>query len=430
MTASSFLSPAAGVLTQPILAHTLGVAGRGELTAAMAPHLLAVAVATLGLPDALTYYLAKYPSITRRALLWTVPLCAALSVLCVLATLLTLPFLSTGDRELATLILVGVSLTLPALVVGVLQGAAAGRQMWTAIAAERVVSVVLRVIVLVVLLLTGRLSVLAALLVLTLAPIAAGAVFWRLLLSPPPDPLEQPLPGPTVRLLISYGNRVWLGSIASMLVSRLDQMLMAPLSSIEDTGLYSVANTISDVPLLVALAIAGALFGINSMERDAAKVMLTSRLTLLVNILGCVLIAATLPWWIRPLFGSDFGGAVVPTFMLIASAIICIPGLMAATSMGAWGRPGLRSLGLLVTLVVNVTALVLFVPALGVVGGCWTNIITNAVLTGFMTIAASRVMNVRSRDFWLIRRSDVARVWAETVRLKSLIRRAAAGANT
>ncbi len=422
MTVSSFLTPAAGVVTQPILAQALGVTGRGELAASIAPHLLAVAVATLGLPDALSYYLAKYPSITRRALLWSIPLCALLSMACMLTTFATLPFLSSGDPRLANLILVGVSLTLPALVVGVLQGAAIGRQMWGTVAAERLVSVVLRVIVFIALLVLGKLTVLAALLVLVLAPIAAAVVYWRLLLPPPHDPVEPQLPGPTLRLLISYGNRVWLGSIASMLLSRMDQLLMAPLSSVDDVGLYSVAMTISDLPLVVALAIAGALFGINSKQLDPASAVLTTRLTLLVSGVGCVVLGVTLPWWIGPLFGSEFSGAAMPTLLLLLSSVICIPGVLAATSIGAWGRPGLRSVGLTITLVVNVGLFVALVPSLGVLGACWTNILTNFFLTVYMTIVASRVMQVPVWDFVAIRWNDVVQIWNETTRLILRIR--------
>lgn len=295
--------------------------------------------------------------------------------------------------------------------------------MWTAVAAERLVNVVLRVILFVTLLLLGELTVLTALLVSTLAPLAASVVYWRLFLPLPPGPAEDLPPGRTVRLLTSYGNRVWLGSIASMLVSRLDQVLMAPLSSVEDVGLYTVAITISDLPVVVALAIAGALFGVNSKERDPRSLVLTSRLTLLVNGTGCVVLGATLPWWITPLFGEEFDAAVVPTVMLLVSAVICMPGLMAATSVGAWGRPGLRSAGLALALAVNVGVFVVLVPRMGVIGACWTNIITNAVLTGYMLITASRLMQVRVRDFVVVRASDVEQVWTETCRVVSRLGR-------
>ena len=105
VTVSSFLVPAAGLLTQPILARALGAGGRGELTAAMAPSALALAIATLGLPEALTFYLAKHPRLTRPALLWATLVASCLGVLCLVAAYLAVPFLSAGYASLGRLIL-------------------------------------------------------------------------------------------------------------------------------------------------------------------------------------------------------------------------------------------------------------------------------------------------------------------------------------
>ena len=422
MTASSFLAPAAGVLTQPILAQALGVDGRGELAAALAPAILAVSVATLGLPDALTFYLAKHPSITRRAMLGTTVVTVGIGVLCLLVTVGALPFLSTGDTTLGNLILLAMALTVPALVIGVLRGAATGRQMWNEIAWERVLNMVLRIGAFVVLLVIGQLTVMTAVLVSCLSPIIAGLAYWRLLLKPPYDEEEVPLPDGMVRTLLSFGSRVWFGAVASMLLARIGQILMAPLSSVAELGLYSVASTISDLPLIVAIAIQGTLYGVNSKSNDAAKLTATTRLTLLVGFAGCAVLGATVPFWIGPLFGSEFTAATVPTLMLMFSALICIPGLMAATGVSAWGRPGLRSVGLGITLVANVIAFVLLVPPLGVIGASWTSIISNVVLTTYMVVAASRVMKVPAGDFVLVRRSDVALLRREGTRVVQLVR--------
>ena len=140
-------------------------------------------------------------------------------------------------------------------------------------------------------------------------------------------------------------------------------------------------------------------------------------MTVLVGGVGCLVLGGTLPLWLKIVFGRDFGGAAVPTWMLMFSAILCIPGLMAAAGLSAWGRPGLRSIGLAVTLVANASALVLLVPPLGAIGASWTSIISNVVMSSFMCIAASRVMKVPAGDFLLVRPADVALVYRETVAL-------------
>ncbi len=417
MTVSSFLVPAAGVLTSPILARALGADGRGVLAAALAPAYLILPVATLGLPDSLTNLTARHPSVTRPALAWATLLSSGVGVICWCATLWALPFLSAGSAQLGHLILLATALTIPALVVGVFRGAATGRQMWGAVAVERAIITALRILVLVSLWMFGELTVFRAVLMSCLIPIVAAVVYWRLFTAPPRDSAEQPLVGGTLRPLVLFGSKVWFGSVASMLLSRIGQLLMTPLSSAQDLGLYVVATTISDMPLIVALAIQGALFGVNSKSNDSAQVTTTARLTLLVGIAGCAVLGGSLPFWIKPLFGEEFDGAVVPTLMLLFSALICIPGLMAAAGLSAWKRPGLRSIGLVVSLIANLTVFLLLVPHLGVIGACWTSVVSNVVLTGFMVTAASRVMRVPARDFVLPRRSDVTRLRLEGVRL-------------
>lgn len=441
MTASSLLVPAAGVLVQPILAQALGVDGRGELAAAIAPAILAISVATLGLPDALVYYLAKRPALTRRALLWAGLLSGAMGVLCLLVTVLALPFLSGGDEALGQLIVLGMALTVPAMLVGVLRGAATGRQMWRTVALEKVVNTTVRIIAFAVLWALGELTVLAAVLVSTLSPLFAGVGYWRLLRRPPenephgpgedpPDEEAARLEDGIVRPLVSFGSRVWLGSVAEMMLGRMGQILMTPLAGVVELGLYSVAMTISDLPLILAIAIQGTLFGVNSKTRDADKLQTTTRLTVLVTTSGCLILGGTLPFWIGPLFGTDFVPAVVPTLMLMASAIICIPGLMAAIGLSAWGRPGLRSTGLALTLVVNLVVLVVLVPPLGAVGAAWASVAANVVMSGYMLVTAGRVMGVRRRDFVLVRPADVVLTWREGLGLlrsfRSRVRRAPA----
>jgi O-antigen/teichoic acid export membrane protein len=444
MTATSFLVPAAGLVTAPLLARALSADGRGELAAAIAPAGLMLAAATLGLPDALTYHLAKRPRSTRPALAWASLITVGLGLVCLLGTFLAISFLSAGDDSLGRLILLATALTVPALLVNVFRGAATGRQMWTAVAVERVIITTMRVVGFGLLFVTDDLTVLAGVLVNTVTPIVAGVVYWPLLrrwrepnevgneaIAEPDavgkdgtaEPDAEAADGRgTLQLIVRFGSKVWLGSVASMLISRASQLLMTPLSSVEDLGLYTVASTVSDLPLIVALAIQGALFGVNSKDRDAAQVTGTARLTIFVAFVGCVVLGASLPFWIVPLFGSGFRSATIPSLMLLVSALICIPGLMAGTGLSAWGRPGLRSVGLAVTLVANVAAFVLLVPLFGVFGAAWTSIISNVVLATFMVLAARRVMGVPARHFFVVRRSDVSRAWLEGLRVLSYLR--------
>jgi len=406
MSASSLLIPLAGVLVQPVLARALGAAGRGELAAAIAPATLAASVATLGLPDALTYLTAKHPQMTRRALTWTVMLTGSLGVGCFVIVSVALPFLSAGDPHLGMLIQVAMACAIPLFVVGGLRGAAMGHQMFSTVALERLISTLLRVSLFVAFWLLGILTPLIAVL-LTYAPSYIAALVYIPLLArrhPGSSPWSF---AQTFRPLVSYGSRLWFGSVASMLLGRTSQLLMVPLSSVRELGLYTVAITVADLPFVVVMGIAAALHGVNSKSADPRQVATATRVTLLVGATGCLLLAASVPLWLGLLFGSAFEPAVIPTVLMLAASVIAIPGFIASAGLASSGRPGLRSTGYVLALVINVSTFVMLVPAYGVYGACWAGIITNVVLSTFMVGACVRVMSVPARDFIVPKRSDV-----------------------
>ena len=422
-TATSVLVPVAGLVTAPVLARALGTDGRGSLAAAMAPAALILAVATLGLPDAATFYLAKDPRHTRRAVLSASLATVVLGLVCLVVVAWAAPSIAAGDDGLARLIVLAAALTIPSLVVNVARGAATGRQFWGLIAAERVLGTAVRILALLVLWWLDRLTVFSGVLALTMTPLV-GAMVYLVLLRKPPD-VEPPElhHRATLGALMSFGSRVWLGSVASMLLSRSDQLLMVPLSSTYDLGLYSVATTIADVPIIVTLAIGGALFGVNSHVSDPVQVARTSRLATLLSIVICVGIGATAPFWVAPLFGAGFEPAIVPLWLLLVGATVCVPSFMASAGLSAAGRPGLRSLGLLLAFAVNLTALLALVPSLGVVGACLTSILSNLVLSTFMVVAAARVTKVPASHFVRIRWADVLTMSNEVRRALTTLRR-------
>ncbi|GAB4082282.1 oligosaccharide flippase family protein [Modestobacter muralis] len=411
MSASSFLVPVAGVLTQPVLARALGAVGRGEMTAAIVPAVLAGSVATLGLPDALTFLVAKNPRITRHALAWSMALSAVLGVICLVATWAVLPLLTGGDAALGRLMLLSMALTIPVLFVGAARGAAMGRQMWGAVAVESLISTSLRVIALVGLWVTGDLTPLIAVVVIFVVPTVAGVVYAPLLRRHPGSAAEPR--GKVFAPLVTYGSRTWFGSVASMLVAKTDQVLMTPLSSVRDLGLYSVATAVTDVPILFGLAVAGALHGVNSRSSNPPQLAQATRITLLLGLLVSIALGATAPWWIVPLFGEGFEDAVVPTMLLFIAAVLYIPGPIAGAGLASSGRPGLRSIVFGCTFIVNVVVFVLLVPQFGVLGACWTAIVSGALQTCLMVGAASRVLEVPARSFVVPRRADVILIWRE-----------------
>lgn len=425
---ASMLVPVVGLATAPIIAHAVGVVGRGELTAALAPNLVIVAGATLGLPPALTYVLARRPAITRRALAWACLLALALGLV-LLAVVAWFRFaLVPGDPGLAALVLLGTWFALPTLVVGLLRGAAYGRHLWTAVAVERVASAVLRLVGLAVLAVLGRLDVVTGVLVLGLAPVLAGVAYVGLLRRPegpdddavPADPADGgAAPAPHIaRQLLAFGSQEWLGSVAVMLIARTSQLLVTPLAGVAQLGLLVAAITVSDVPYIVTQAIREVVFGVSSAEADVDRLTATSRVCTAVAAAGSLVIGVTLPLWITTFFGAGFAGAVVPAWLLLVSSVVAVPGLIAGAGMDAAGRPGKRTVALLTSLAVNVVGLVALTPSFGATGAAGAALLSTLVSTVLMLHSSSALLATRPGDYVLARAADL-------VLVRALVRRVA-----
>jgi O-antigen/teichoic acid export membrane protein len=159
-TLGNFIPPLAALATQPILAHALGVAGRGEVAAATAPVLLGIVVLGLGVPESLTHFVARRAPLLRRTARWSM---VVLTVSGTVGTAVIAAFsgpLSSNDNELARLMLIASSALIPALIVGGLRGIAAGRQAWGLVAIERGSSAIIRLVAIAVLAALGALDVL------------------------------------------------------------------------------------------------------------------------------------------------------------------------------------------------------------------------------------------------------------------------------
>lgn len=408
VTGSSMLVPVIGLATAPILTQTLGPVGRGEVGAAMAPGLFIVGGATLGLPYAVAYKVAQRPSllrlVVRNALLFTL----LLGALTLTGTYFASSYLAGGDPDLAALIMVGGWLSLPALVLGVLRGAASGLQMWPAIARERLLSSVLRLLLIGGLALVGELNVTTAVLVMCIGPLLAGLSYVGLVAHRKTVDDAEPASPTAVRSeLLRYGIQIWLGSVAVEVMARLSQLLITPLSGVEQLGIYIVAITISDVPFIITTTVREVTFGVNSADSNSERLLATSRIATAAAACGSLVLGATLPFWIEIVFGPGFATAVVPTWILLLSACVAVPGLIAGAGLDSAGRPGLRSIALVVALVMNLGGLLLVVPALGAIGAAVAGLTSTLVSTAIMSVAAARIFDESVGGFVVLRRADL-----------------------
>jgi O-antigen/teichoic acid export membrane protein len=295
---------------------------------------------------------------------------------------------------------------IPTTVVLILRACAAGLQRWRLVAVEQSLTAVLRLAGIAGLALAGRLTPLSAVVVIAAAPVLGGLAYLPLRWHHR-GPQAEPLAAST-RHIVSYGSRIWIGSLTGVLLARLDQTIMTPLAGTYQLGLYAVAASVGDAALILHSAVRDVTFTADAARRDDQRLCASARISGFLSIAVALVLAALLPIGLPLVFGPAFAPAIPVAFWMLAAVVVVIPGSIAGAGLSARGHPGLRSMSLLVACALNVALLLVLVPVLGAIGAALATLAGN-LIAGQLNIAfLSRRNGIPARQFYGLRRTDVA----------------------
>ena len=372
-----FFTPAASLASAPILAHALGVEGRGELAAATMPLILTVTIATIGLPEAVTYFVAqdrrRTTMLAKRGLvLILLPAAVATAILVLMSA-----WISDGNPTVHRLILLSAALVVPSLLLSIIRAIAAAHNKWTAITIERITTATTRLIPLVVLFAIGELGVVVAAIVTIASTLTGVFAYIPLLALRKSGPVYEVL---TTAQVLRFGTSVWVGSVSGVLLMRIDQVLLSPLSGVFELGLYTVAVSISELPLLVNSAIRETAFT-HLADRGVrtAEVGELSRVSSIIVLALCLPIGALSPILLPFIFGREFAESVPVLLILLLAVCLGNPGSIAGVGLSSAGFPHLRSFALVVACLVNIVLLFLLAPSLGACGAAVATLVGNVI---------------------------------------------------
>ena len=200
---------------------------------------------------------------------------------------------------------------------------------------------------------------------------------------------------PSIALLresIRFGVRAWLGTLANFANFRADQILMGFISTQAALGIYAVAVNVSEVVLYLPQATATALLPLlagTRREQSTEKTLMTFRSVMLVTCTSVVVAAAAGAPLLPIVFGAAYRPSVTPFMWLLPGAIGFAATLVLSNALVAVSRPGLSSVGPLVSLVVGLAADVALIPRFGATGAAAAACVAY-VAGGIVSLAAFR----------------------------------------
>jgi O-antigen/teichoic acid export membrane protein len=316
----------------------------------MQPITVAGAFASIGVPAAVTYFVAKGgdPKKTyRRALLVTgIP---ALTVYFLMA-LYSGVVEQAQDIDRGILLIAWLAILLSA-VVQVRRGMWQGCAGWLRLDTERASYALLRFAAVVTVALIG-LQLAAPYAYASLgAFVVAAMVLW---VPHGPSPVEEQKDVSVVEIR-AYAGAAAFGTIATVANNRLDQVLFPAAGSSAELGYYAVAVTVAEVPLVFGVLAARNVLTLASKGASLGGMFRSVRLYVIGTLGGSICLAAVATWALPLVFGREFQPAVGAAVLLAFGTIFTAAALGLVSVLSGWGRPGLGSVvplsGLVVTLV-------------------------------------------------------------------------------
>ena len=407
LTGINALGAAAGLITGPILARALGADGRGDLAAILVPFALAPYILSVGIPAYAQRELPRGRPVNEVVGSLAVPL-VLLGLLGALAGVPIADALAEGRSTVRLLLLVAFA-TLPVLLPGVmLYACLGGLQRWRAVSVARLTPLFVALAADVVLYAIGRLTVGSA---------AAFTIIGALLGLLPSLPLlreGRPAFVPAIaREGLAFGARTWVGSLATIVNGRVDQLLMITVVAPRELGLYAVATTLAGASTLLVTAVAPPLMARIS-AGNPGLLPQALRMTLAAAFIINLLLALTAPLLLPLLFGSDFEGAVPMTIILLAAAVPLTGSGVLTAALQADGAPLLASMGEGIALVLTLAGLAVALRPWGGVGAAVVSLVSYSASFLYQLVMAGRRLGEPLRHFLLPVTADLrlARSWS------------------
>ena len=388
--ASAAFGQVALVVTGVLAARALGPADRGYLALVILIPAVLQGVGNLGLPRAVTYFIASNPAQSRsivnvirrpvviQAISLTILQAAILAVIVAVeppdvrwAAVAVLPLLAANLAETY-----GKAILL-------------GQQRYLAFNIVRNVGLTLYLVGLVVVVAAGHAGLIEFAVTYVIANIVAAVV--TIVLAVAGRPKDTASANVTQGMLLRFGLKGYIASLSPIAAFRLDQVVVGLLLSPAALGLYVVGLAFTNLPGFISRSVGFIAFpkvaGAASEQKEEMQRFFG--FTIALSGAAVIVLEVTAGWLVPLFFGSEFEGAVPLARILLITAFFDGARQILADTASGRGRPGLGSIA-------EVTAWIVLVPAVAILLPLWDDIGV-AAATAAAAVASFSVLAVLVR---------------------------------
>jgi O-antigen/teichoic acid export membrane protein len=412
------------IVTDVILARTLGPEGKGAFVLLLLLAQMAALVIGFGLDRALGVMVARSRGVAQRAFAnaaWWTLIVGGLGVVTILL-LYGLPAGPEGPRGPLTLIMPPLSerdlvlgaLALPGeLAFGIGLTGLLGRQRVVAYNVLRLARRLLLLVMLGAFVALGSLD-LGLVLVLNLVALAVTAVGigWAAARS---GMLAVRGSVGLLREQLSFGSRTIVGTLAERLHFRADAFLLNILIGVASTGVYSVALALAEMLWYLPSALGLVLFSraVGRGQDSAGMASTMTRSMLGLSVIAAIPLALIAPTLVELVYGAPFREAGVALQVMLPGVVAYSIVAILAHFIIAWGAPGRATAIMIGGLAINLLANWLLIPAYGMLGAATAATISYSVTAAMTLFVFTRISGRSLAETLIPRPSDITARLAE-----------------
>ncbi len=202
----------------------------------------------------------------------------------------------------------------------------------------------------------------------------------------------------TLRGLAIYGAKVHAGELLNSARQKIDQALVALWLPHAELGLYVVALTVANGPLILAQTLGNLAFPkISNQTEVGGKTLVFGRylrFTLAVTITCTAILLPINPWLIPLLFGQPFAPAATVANIMLLGLPAASAKILFMNALKAWDRSLVIVKAEAIGLSAAALSLVLLLPSLGIIGAAWSLVVANVVATIVMAVSLQRSLGL------------------------------------
>jgi len=410
-----------------LLARTLGAEGKGAVSVVQTITGVVCMLGALGMPNAIMWLAAKGRATARGSLALASVFAAAATGLIGGLAIIVGPEAAAARLGLDSglLLVLAVVAIVPSMISLFTAFYLLGRGSIRVNSMIDVASPAIQLLVMAALALSGRLTVLGAVLVWLIGNVLVAAL--RAVFALRATATGGLGAAGIWRAGRAFALKSWLGDAVTLLSLRQDLLILAALAGTREVGIYSIAVTAAELAWYVPNAlqtVATVKFAAGGESTELVERMNRSiwPFTLVCAAAIFVLAAPLIPL----VYGGQFQASVLPLAALLPGIVV----MSMSTSLSAWltgrGHPQEPALANVANMGVNLVANFILIPRLGAAGAALASTISYTVASSVIVWRFRARTGARIVDILVPRSADLSMMWsvAKSALLERLGRRA------